>query len=174
LNYHDIPSSGDGSHETNYYVSAQEYDDQGRVKTSISTATATCHQVSQNVYDWVGRSIESKSGAGNSGLNTGASSTLGTLSLPTLSKLSSVVYDSDDVGDGLVTSSRSYYGSGTNDYLETIPHYTWRGQVRGSDRKNGTTSIGPWSLRDIDWKGKVTASATNTTEPPSAALFNRP
>ena len=171
LQYHNIPDTGDGTHETNYYVSAVEYDTQRRVKTTIQTSTNTQHQVVQPTYDWLNRAIETKTGAGDSGLDTGANGDLGTLSLPTLTKVSSTVYDNNGVGDGWMTSQKSYYGTGTNEYTESQPQYTWRGFARGSIQKNGTTDYGLYRLRDVDWMGRTTDSATYTSAPSNWSTF---
>ena len=180
LNYHNIPSSGAGSHGTNYYVSGVEYDAQGRVKTSIQSSTDDRYQVSQPVYDWRGRTIESKTGAGDiTNLDTGANGDLlssGTsLTLPTLTTVSKTVYDSGNVGDNRVTSRKSYYGSGVNDYIETQPQYTWRGFVRGNITKNGNggtpVDFGPWQVSDFDWLGRTVASATYDVQPTWATVL---
>ena len=165
LAYHDIPSSGNGSHVTNYYVTASDYDAQGRVNATIQTSTATVHQVTQYIYDFQDRLLEAKSGAINSSIDTSANGDLGTLSLTGLTRIASQVYDYGSVGDSLVTSQKKYYGIGTNDYLETQPQYTWRYFVRGTIQKNGPTDIGPYQLSDVDWLGRTVATATYTAAP---------
>ena len=137
LRYHDIPANGSGSHVTHYYVSATEYDSQGRIKKSIQTSTGNTHQVSENIYDWQGRIVESRQGASSSGINIDPSSTVGTIAFP-LTQVASMEYDrggvgndARGVGNSWVTSTKTFYGTGAQDFIESRPQHTWRGFVRG-------------------------------------------
>ena len=64
--YHDIPSSGSGTRYTNFYRTSREYDDMGRVEYTIADvadeSTYDREQVSQFVYDFLGRRTEVKEG----------------------------------------------------------------------------------------------------------------
>ena len=75
----------------------------------------------------------------------------------------SSTYDLGGVGDSHITSTRSYYSA--SDYIERIYKRTFRGQLRGMDQKNNTTSFGPYHAQDIDWLGRVIASARYTSAP---------
>ena len=165
LRYDAVPSSGDGSELTNYYVTAYDYDDLGRVETTIQSSTSGRQQVTQRVYDTLNRVTEIKKGAGSTGLDTDADNDLGTLSLPTLQTVSTTEFDAGDVGDSHVTTTRRYYDTGSTDYVKTEYKRTWRGHVRGTVRSNGTTAFSPYTVVDMDWQGRATAQARYTSQP---------
>ena len=158
LRYHDIPGSGNGQHIDNYYISAYDYDAQGRRKLSIQTSTATEHQVTRTVFDFLSRGVETQRGSLDSGLDVSASNTLGTLAGgitdgSALTRMLTMVYDGGGPGESWVTSNRRFYGTGANDFTESLPQYTWRGFSRGSLNRNGSIDYGPYQLNDVDWLG---------------------
>ncbi len=56
--------------------------------------------------------------------------------------------DSGGVGDSRLTQTKRYYGTGTNDFVKTNFHRTYRGHNRGIDRKNGTAAFAPIRTRE--------------------------
>lgn len=171
-NYHDIPSSGTGTISTNFYRTVYQYDAQDRQhilidQVSGSPTSSGVEQVTKTIYDVIGRPIKTERGVSLASHSMGANYD----TYPTLRTVSEVFYDGGDsttplkVGDSLQTSNRRYYGTGTNDFVQTDFKYTFRGHVRGTSNKNGTTSFGPYSVQDINWQGNATASAQYTSEP---------
>jgi len=56
--------------------------------------------------------------------------------------VSASIYDGgSDMGDGLLTESRSYYGPGANDYYATNYQYDWRGRMAGSLGPDGVATV---------------------------------
>ena len=115
LTYHNIPANDAGNVGEHYHVSTMHYDAQDRVTHRVQTVTASHHQVTRTEFDWMDRTVASYSGTGDSGLDTSPSSSIG-VSPPTLplTRVSSMEYDDGGVGDQLVTSTKRYYGTGTN------------------------------------------------------------
>ena len=174
LRYHDIDSS-DSVDNVDYHVTAFDYDTLGRRSTVYQTVLSDSgwqEQITRTDYDVLDRVTATKrvvSQTGHSlGLDTDADSDLGTITLPSspgLATLSTTEYDLGNVGDSNVTSSKSFYGLGTSDNVETLFKRTYRGHIRGIERKNAGTSFSPYTVSDVDWMGRTTATATYTSAP---------
>ncbi len=168
--YHDIPASGAGTLSTNFYRTLYRYDDQGRKEYTVQVVSGTSsssatEQVNRLLYDVMNRVTE---------IQTGVSSTSHDMTsdydtYPTLTTRSKTVYDDGGVGDSLATQTQTFHGSGANDYTGVNRHLTYRGHPRGTEPfyHNGSseTAAGPFSVQDVDWMGKVVASAKYTSNP---------
>lgn len=181
LRYHDIPSTGSGTHITNYYVMAYDYDSLGRRRTTYETVdniSGVIEQLTRSEYDKLDRVTAVKkaaSPAGHSlGLDTGASGTLGTISdpsSPALTTISTNEYDSGSVGDGHVTKTRKYHTASV--YTDEFYHRTFRGFARGVERQytsGSTADVTPYRAMDVDWLGRTIVAAGYTTEPTWSTL----
>lgn len=162
--YHDADAGSGGYYRTSYL-----YDDQGRRGATVQEVASSKFQVSAQLFDVRGRVIESRGGvatAAPADYDNLDNSPPGT---PTnfggYATVSATTFDSGGVGDGFVTSSKSYFGTGSSDYIESILQLTYRGHSRGVVQKNGSTKFGPYRVQDIDWMGRTTASASYATEP---------
>ncbi|MCA9077796.1 MAG: hypothetical protein KDA93_22405, partial [Planctomycetaceae bacterium] len=172
--YHDIPSSGTGTLSTNFYRTVQQTDAMGRPDFQIqvvngSTATDRKEQVTQRVYDIRGRVIRVKQGVSGDSAANSHNMTDDFDAYPTLRTITETVYDDNGIGDGHVTQTRRYYGTGTNDYTGVNMHLTFRGQVRGSEPfyMNGSTETTgtPVSVMDVNWQGQTTATGQFIASP---------
>ena len=144
--YHDIPSSGLGTLSTNFYRSLVQLDTMRRRAYQIdvisgSTASDRKEQVTNFVYDVRDRVIEVKRGVSGDNASNSHNMTDSYMTYPTLLTLSKSEYDSGGVGDGYVTKSKSYFGTGANDYTGANPKRTFRGHVRANENfyMNGGT-----------------------------------
>ncbi len=168
-NYHNIPSSGNGTLSTNYYLTAYGYDAQGRqtvtVQTVSGTSTASAvEQVTRKVFDKQDRVVEVQRGVSGNGQNMGADYS----TLPTMGTVSRTVYDDAGVGDSLVTLSVQYHGLGASDNVGVAYKRTFRGHLRGTEPVYGynastntvTGTASPFQVNDIDWLGRTLGSAT--------------
>ncbi|MEM8672095.1 MAG: hypothetical protein AAGG48_31555, partial [Planctomycetota bacterium] len=162
--YYDADAGSGG-----YYRTSFLYDDQGRRGATVQEVAASKYQVSAQLFDVRGRVIESRRGVATvaptdfDGLDNSPSGT--PTNFDGYATVSTMTFDGGGIGDGYVTSSKSYYGTGTNDFIESIPQLTFRGHSRGVLQKNGTTKFGPYRAQDIDWLGRTTASASYASEP---------
>ena len=168
--YHDIPSSGTGTLSTNFNRTVMQFDDEGRSTYTIQTVSgistsAGVEQVSQSVYDVLGRVIETKMGVSDSSHDM----TSGYTTYPTLRTVSKSVYDESGVGDSVVTQSQRFHGTGANDYAGVNYKRTYRGHLRGQEPfyHNGSseTAAGPYTVIDIDWRGLTTAQGLYKSTP---------
>ena len=140
--------------------------------TAIQEVASSKYQVTAQLFDVRDRVVETRRG-----VSTAVPTDFGDLDndppgTPTnfngYATISEMPYDSGGVGgfaDGHVTSTKSYYGTGSSDYIESLPQLTFRGHSRGTLRKNGSTKFGPYQVQDIDWLGRTTATATYSSEP---------
>jgi hypothetical protein len=66
-----------------------------------------------------------------------------------------------------VTKTRTYWGTGANDYTGEKYHRNFRGQLRGIEPFYGNagseSAIGPFTVQDVNWAGNVTATALYDT-----------
>jgi RHS repeat-associated protein len=140
----------------------------GQRGATIQDVASGRYQVSVSLFDTLDRVIETRNGVATAvPTNYGDldNSPPGTPSnFLGYATTASTEYDYGGIGDSQVTSSRSYYGTGTS-YIETIYKRTYRGHLRGMDQKNGTSSFGPYQVQDIDWMGRTIASATYASAP---------
>ena len=132
-------------------------------------------QVTQYVYDVRNRVIEVKQGvSGDTAANT-HDMTDNYNAYPTLVTLSKSEYDNGGVGDGYVTKNKRYHGTGANDYTGINTKRTYRGHVRGEEPfyMNGSseTPAGPYSVVDINWQGRTTASSQFKANPTWATVL---
>ncbi|NLX57906.1 MAG: hypothetical protein GXY74_02325, partial [Phycisphaerae bacterium] len=154
--YHAIPSSGYGSEGTNYYATKFAYDSFGRAyKTTGQDGTITW-----TGYDAVGRTSQTWRGTDATG--TTAADPDGTGSPNNMKQISAAYYDestpgsgTSGVGDGNLTSSRTYYGD--SDYYATLYQYDWRGRQTHSRGPNGITTE-----RTLDFQGRATVVESYT------------
>lgn len=172
--YHDIPSSGSGTLSTNFYRTISQKDALGRQKYKIqvvsgSSASDRKEQVTQYVYDVHSRLIETKKGVSGDSSSNSHNMTDDYDTYPTLRTISMTEYDNGGVGDGLVTKTKQFFGTGTNDYTGTNYQRTYRGHTRGLESfyMSGSTEtpFGPYWVRDVNWYGKPTAKALYDTVP---------
>ncbi|MEZ6032023.1 MAG: RHS repeat-associated core domain-containing protein [Planctomycetaceae bacterium] len=178
--YATIPSSGSGTLGSDFYRSVTQYDLQGREQYDIqvvrgSASNNRVEQVTQYVYDVRDRVIEQKQGVSGDTAANSHDMTDNYNSYPTLVTLSKTEYDNGGVGDGYVTKSKRYFGTGTNDYTGIIYKQTYRGHVRGVEPfyMNGSTetAVGPYSVTDVNWSGQTTATAQFRANPTWATVL---
>lgn len=177
--YHTIPGSGAGTLSTNYDAAIAQYDHLGRREYKIQTVSGTApgssgvEQVTKVVYDnaITSRVVETQAGVSASGHNMGTD--YGTY--PTLRTVGKSEYDSGGVGDGHMTQSLSYHGTGANDYTGVNYHRDYRGRLRGVEPiyHNGSaqTAIGPFTVQDLRWDGRTTHTAVYTSNPTWATVL---
>ncbi|MBN1362221.1 MAG: autotransporter-associated beta strand repeat-containing protein, partial [Sedimentisphaerales bacterium] len=128
--YHDIPTSGEGASGTNYDQANKGYDALGRSEW-IQTPDGT---ITWNVRDARGLVLSTWIGTDATGATHTDPSNGGTNDMVLVS---ANIYDyGADGGDGLLTESREYFNSGTDDYYATEYYYDWRDRLtdtRGPD-----------------------------------------
>ena len=173
--YHDIPSSDTGSHSTNYHRTGFIYNDEGQRAYTVQQVSGApnssgVEQVTNQIYDVLGRVIEVKRGVSGSAHNLGSGTdNYDNYTGVTYKTVSQTEFDFDDVGDGHVTKAIQNHDTGTNDYTYVKYHRTYRGHLRGIEPYylNGAspTAIGPFTVHDVDWKGRTTATAEFTSNP---------
>ena len=166
--YHNIPDNSGGtggvqlgSLGTNYYSTSLLHTPMGLRGATVQYVDTGKYQVTATVYNMFDKRIETRRAVVASP-PTAYSTAAG------YTKVAEVEYDDGGVGDGYVTSAKSYYDSTTNDYIETKLYRTFRGHVRGIKRSNsrdGGHDITPYTVMDVDWFGRTTASAQYTTAP---------
>lgn len=168
--YIDSPSSGYGTLSTDFYRTVTQYDTLGRKQYVIqvingSVITSEVEQVTQYVYDIRDRVIQANKGVSPLGANMGSSYT----NYPTIYTISQTVFDNGGVGDGNVTQTSQFYGTGSTNYTGTNYYRTYRGHLRGIEPfyMNGSTPtpIGPYTVMDVDWKGRATTTAQYSADP---------
>jgi RHS repeat-associated protein len=173
--YHKIPAYGalPGALSTNFDRTCHIYDPEGRPAAAIQTVegadTSSVVQVSFTEHDVLGRVTGTKRWRETAldvrpdYVNYNSIESLA-IAKPLLTKTE---YDAGGVGAGFVTKTRRYFGTGPNDYVESNFTRTFRGHLRGVHEKNGTASVSPYTVMDVDWLGRQTASAQYTTPPPT-------
>jgi RHS repeat-associated protein len=170
--YHNIPTSGDGTLSTDYYRTFYLSDSLGRRTHTIQVVSGTdatgltgcVEQVTKVDYDANDRAVAFYSGVSD------ASHVMKTTSLydtdpTTLVKVAAMYYDeatpgsgTSGVGDGLITSTLSYYDAANidaNHAKKTNYRYNWRGQLRGIE-----PAAAPYTVFDVDNMGRTVAAAT--------------
>ena len=156
--YYDAHTSG-ASHRTSYL-----YDRLGRRGATIQKVAASKYQVTVSLFDTLGRVVETRRAVTTSA-PTDYTSLAGASPATGYARTSQAEYDSGGVGDGHVTLSRRYYA--TNDYTGVAYHRTYRGHLRGIEPFYGSlsgttyskTPVSPYTVQDVDWQGRVTATA---------------
>lgn len=157
--YHKIPSSGDGTLDTNFYETLYEYAALGDIMTTEqyvrTDAGQNKYQLTERVYDKLGRLIEIKKGF------TAASPR----------RVQRIEYDGGGPGDGWVTRVVQYYSPGPDsNTANTGANYyrTYRGHLRGIEPifNYNQTAIpptysvqGPFTVHDVNWRGQTMATA---------------
>ena len=172
--YIDSPSSGPGTLSTDFYRTVTEYDTQGRRQYDIQVIRGSAHanrveQVTQYVYDARDRIVQVNKGVSGDTAANSQDMTDSYNVYPTLYTASQTVYDGGGVGDDFVTKTRTFYGTSSTSYTGTNFYLTYRGHVRGLEPfyvSGGTeTSMGPYSVNDVDWKGRTTTTAQYSADP---------
>ena len=172
--YFDIPSSGTGTLSTNFYRTVTQYDALGRTEYSVqvvsgSSASDRKEQVTRNVYDVRDRVIEVQQGVSGDSAAGSHNMTDDYTTYPTLRTISKTEYDGNGVGDGHVTKTKRYFGTGTNDFTGVNYKRTYRGHLRGIEPfyMNGSTEtpIGPFTVSDVSFAGQTTATALYSAAP---------
>jgi RHS repeat-associated protein len=172
--YIDSPSSGPGTLSTDFYRTVTQYDTLARKQYNIqvirgSASTNRVEQVTQTVYDVRDRVVQINKGV--SGDSAANSQDMGTnyTSYPTLYTISQTIYDSGGVGDDNVTKTRTFFGTGSTNYTGTNFYLTYRGHVRGQEpfyvSGSTETPMGPYTVNDVDWKGRATTMAQYSADP---------
>ena len=168
--YIDSPSSGPGTLSTDFYRTVTQYDTLSRIQYVVevingSSITSEVEQVTQYVYDVHDRVIQTNRGVSPLGANMGSNYT----TYPTLYPMSATVYDNGGVGDGWVTQTSQFYGTTSTTYTGTNYYRTYRGHLRGSEpfyiTGSTLTTIGPYTVNDVDWKGREIAAAQYSADP---------
>jgi RHS repeat-associated protein len=169
-NYIDSPASGPGTVGTDFYRTINQYDTLGRLQYTVEIITGSepsnqVEQVTQYVYDVRDRKIQINKGVSALGQNMTSNYNV----YPTMYAVSATVYDSGGVGDGHVTQTQRFFGTASTAYTGTNYHRTYRGHLRGLEPfyMNGTTQtpMGPYTVLDIDWKGRAIATAQYSADP---------
>ncbi|MEZ6049210.1 MAG: hypothetical protein R3C11_27260 [Planctomycetaceae bacterium] len=130
--------------------------------------------VTQTVYDILGRVIETKVGVSGDSSANSHNMTDNYNTYPTLYTTSKTVYDEGGVEDGRVTKTKSYFGTGTNDFTGANFYYTYRGHRRGVEPfyMNGSTETvhSPYTMYDLTWEGKTSSVVTYSAQPTWSTL----
>jgi RHS repeat-associated protein len=172
--YIDSPSSGAGTLSTDFYRTVTQYDTLSRKQYDIQVIRGSVHgnrveQVTQYVYDVRDRIIQINKGVSGDLAANSQDMTDSYNVYPTLYPISQAVYDSGGVGDGYITKTRHFFGTGTSNYTGANVYRTYRGHIRGFEPfyVSGTTEtpIGPYTVQDVDWKGRPTTTARYSADP---------
>ena len=157
--YHDIPASGVGQVDTNYDQTSYGYEnfgvgDKGRQNETVSadgTITREVLDARGNVLEtWIGTDDYDASDADPSGGVSGQSGG------NNMVEVASYTYNAD----GAVTQTRTYFGSGTNDYYATNYQYDWRDrQTNVLSPGNVVTHYDYDNLGDVTWTKTYASSA---------------
>jgi RHS repeat-associated protein len=141
--FYDIPHTGDptlstfGTLDTNFFRTAYSYDEQGRrFQTTSPEGTISITQ-----YDLLGRSIGKWVGTdatGATSLNPSGTSGNNNMVCSSRDFYDSATTAALAIGDGKVTSSLKYSGTGSSDYYKTENVYDWRGKL---DRSRGPDKV---------------------------------
>src|SRR5690606_19344908 len=142
---------------------------------SGTATTSSVEQVTQQVYDVLDRVTEVKRGVSGTGHDMGS----GYATLPTMTTISWTQYDSAGVGDSHVTVSLSFHDTGSTDNTGQAFQRDFRGFLRGikpvhtyNTSTGSSTTIGPFPVYDVDWKGRTTATAIFGTEPTWSSVIS--
>ena len=180
--YHALPATGDGALGTNYDRSVYRYDAAGRKVRDImvvSTQGDGVEQVTRYDYDSMGRNASTWTVVSPASHDMGAFYDNETnLSF---AKVSETFYDQatpgtgvSGVGDGRVTASRSFFGTGGTDYVQSVMYYDWRGHLRGTATTPSGTPGGvdqAYAVQDVDRQGRTLASASYSAAPTWATVL---
>jgi RHS repeat-associated protein len=172
--YVDSPSTGFGTLSTDFYRTVAQYDTLGRKQYDIqvirgSASSNRVEQVTQTVYDVRDRVVQVNKGV--SGDSAANSQDMGSnyTSYPALYMISQTVYDDGGVGDDSVTKTRSFFGTGSTNYTGTNFYRTYRGHLRGLEpfyvNTSTETPMGPYTVDDVDWKGRAATVAQYSADP---------
>ncbi len=166
--YATIPSSGTGTLGSDFYRSVTQYDTLGRKQYDVqvirgSASSNRVEQVTKYTYDILDRVIQVDQGVSGDTAANSQDMTDNYNNYPALVTVSKTEYDAGGVGDGFVTKTKQYFGTGTNDFTGTNYKRTYRGHLRGVEPfyMSGSTEtpIGPYPVTDVDWKGRTTTQA---------------
>jgi RHS repeat-associated protein len=172
--YIDSPSSGYGTLGTDFYRMVTQYDTQGRKQYDIQVIRGSAHnnrveQVTQYVYDVRDRVIQVNKGVSGDVAANSQDMTDSYNVYPTLYTISQTVFDNGGVGDDYVTKTRRFFGTSSTNYTGTTFYRTYRGHARGLEPfyVSGTTEtpMAPYTVNDVDWKGRPTTTVKYGTDP---------
>ncbi len=172
--YVDSPASGTGTLSTDFYRSVTEYDTLGRRQYDIQVIRGSAHanrveQVTQYVYDVRDRLIQTSRGVSGDAAANSQDMTDSYNAYPTLYTVSQTAYDNGGVGDSFITKTRAFFGTSSTSYTGTNYYRTYRGHLRGLESfyVSGSTemSMGPYTVNDVDWKGRTTTRAQYSADP---------
>jgi hypothetical protein len=172
--YATIPGSGTGTLGGDFYREVTQYDTMGRRQYLIqvvrgSASNNRVEQVTKVDYDLRNRVIQISQGVSGDTAANSQDMTDSYNVYPTLVIVAKTEYDAGGVGDGYVTKSKRYFGTGANDFTGANYKRAYRGHSRGVEPfyMNGSTEtpVGPYPVTDVDWKGRTTASALYETDP---------
>jgi RHS repeat-associated protein len=158
---------------TDFYRTVTQYDTQGRKQYDIQVIRGSAHanrveQVAQYVYDVRNRIIQINKGVSGDTAANSQDMTDSYNVYPTLYTISQTVYDNGSVGDGFVTKSRAFFGTGST-YTGTNFYRTYRGALRGLEPfyviSGVETPMGPYTANDVDWKGRATTTSQYGADP---------
>jgi RHS repeat-associated protein len=175
--YVDSPASGPGTLSTDFYRTITQYDTLGRKQYIVevingSVSTSEVEQVTQYVYDVRSRVLQINRAVSSLGQNMTSSYNV----YPTLYPISATVYDNGGVGDDFVTQTQQFFGTGSSNYTGTNFYRTYRGHLRGIEpfymNSSTLTPIGPYTVNDVDWKGRVTTSAQYGADPTWSSVLS--
>ena len=171
--YHKIPATLPGTLSTNFDRQITLHDDEGNPIANIQTVEGTDEssarvQIRYTELDFLDRPVVTKRwvhAGWDVDPNTVSASSVIAYSAG-VPELITREYDSGGIGDSFLTRTYNYYGLNPNtEFVMTNYHRTWRGHLRGTDRKNGADPISPYTARDVDWLGRTIATARYKTEP---------
>jgi RHS repeat-associated protein len=172
--YIDSPSSGSGTLSTDFYRMVTQYDTLGRTQYKIQVIRGSVHsnrveQLTQYVYDARNRVTQVNKGVSGDTAANSQDMTDSYNVYPTLYTIAQAVYDNSGVGDDLLTKIRRFFGTSSTSYTGANFYRTYRGHVRGLEPfyVSGTTEtpMGPYTVGDVDWKGRATTTAQYSADP---------
>jgi RHS repeat-associated protein len=179
--YIDSPASGFGTLSTDFYRTVTQYDTLGRRQYDIQVIRGSAHnnrveQVTQYVYDVLNRMIQVNKGVSGDLAANSQDMTDNYNVYPTLYTLSQTIYDNGGIGDGFVTKTRTFFGTASAAYTGTNFYRTYRGHLRGLEPfyVSGTTEtpMGPYTVNDVDWKGRTTTTAQYSADPTWSSVLS--
>ena len=179
-NYASIPSSGSGTLGTDFYRNIKQYDTLGRQQYGVQVikGSASNNRVEQVVkydYDVLDRIVSVSAGVSGDTAANSHDMTDNYNAYPTVRTLSQIVYDNGGVGDGNVTKTRRFFGTGSTDYTGANYKRTYRGDLRGVEpfyiSSGVETVVGPYPVFDLNWNGNATTSALYDTTPTWATVL---
>jgi RHS repeat-associated protein len=179
--YINSPASGSGTVSTDFYRLVTQYDTLGRKQYDIQVIRGSAHnnrveQVTQYVYDVRDRVTQVNKGVSGDAAANSQDMTDSYNVYPTLYTISQNVYDNGGIGDDFVTKTRAFFGTASTNFTGANFYRTYRGQLRGVEPfyVSGTTEtpVGPYTVNDVDWKGRGTTTAQYSSDPTWSSVLS--